>query len=298
MTNLSEPLAEQLSIPRRRRRHIPWNLTGYVFILGLFALASAMPGIFAPHNPLTENLLARLLPPGAVFSGHRYLLGSDALGRDELSRLIWGARISFIVATTSVLIAGTIGTMFGVLAGYLGGIFAVVFMRVADIILSIPFLLLAILIVTVVGPGLWSTVLVLGAVRWPIYTRVAYGATLQVREGEFIGAARSLGSSQVHIMWRHIVPNILSSIVVMATLEVGTMIMYEAALSFLGLGIQPPTPSWGNMLSQAQSYITQAWWMMLFPGLAVFLVVLSFNRIGDYVQQRLDPRLNVRQRVN
>ena len=255
---------------------------------------AAIPGVLAPHSPLNGSLLARLVPPGTTVGRQHYWLGSDALGRDELSRLIWGARISFIVAIASVVIAGCIGTVFGVIAGYLGRAAAIVLMRVADIILSIPFLLLAILVVTVVGPGLLSTVLVLGAVRWPIYTRVTYGATLQVREGEYISAARSLGASDLHIMWRHVVPNILSPVVVMATLEVGTMIMYEAALSFLGLGIQPPTPSWGNMLSDAQNYITQAWWLMIFPGLAVFLVVLSFNRIGDWVQDRLDPRSSIR----
>ena len=283
--------------PRQKPRYIPWKLSGYVVVLAIFVLATVVPGWLAPTNPLQENLLVRLTPPGTVSGGHIYWLGTDALGRDELSRLIWGARISFVVAITSVLMSGSIGTILGVIAGYLGGAFAIVFMRLSDIILSIPFLLLAILVVTVIGPGLGSTVLVLGTTRWPIYTRVAYGATLQVRENEFIQSARSLGASETHIMWRHIIPNILSSVVVMATLEVGTMIMYEAALSFLGLGIQPPTPSWGNMLSSAQNYITQAWWLMVFPGAAVFLVVLSFNRIGDYVQERLDPRLNIR-RVN
>lgn len=279
---------------RHRTRRLPWHLAGYVLILLVFAVAAAIPGVLAPHNPMAGSLMARLLPPGSHMGRMTYLLGTDALGRDELSRLIWGARISFVVAIAAVCIAGLIGTTLGVLAGYLRGLVAIVLMRIADIILSIPFLLLAILIVTVVGPGLLSTVLVLGAVRWPIYTRVAYGSALQVREGEFVTAARSLGASEIHIMWHHIVPNSLSPVVVMATLEVGTMIMYEAALSFLGLGIQLPTPSWGNMLSDAQVYITQAWWMMLFPGIAVFLVVLSFNRVGDYVQERLDPRMNIR----
>ncbi len=297
MTEMMERLEADETITARRRRHLPWRLTGYAVILLLFLLCAAIPHILAPYAPSAGNLLTRLQPPGTHLAGHTYVLGTDDLGRDTLSRLIFGARISFIVALAAVAIAGFIGTTLGVLAGYLGGVVAVVFMRIADIILSIPFLLLAILVITVIGPGLLSTVLVLGAVRWPIYTRVAYGATLQVREGEFISAARSLGASNVHIMLRHIVPNILSPVVVMATLEVGTMIMYEAALSFLGLGIQPPTPSWGNMLSEAQNYITQAWWMMLFPGLAVFLVVLSFNRVGDYVQEQLDPRLRVR-RVN
>lgn len=278
----------------RRPRHIPWKLAGYVLVLVIFVIMTIIPGWLAPTSPLHENLLVRLMPPGTAAQGHVFWLGTDTLGRDELSRLIWGARVSFVVAIASVLIAGIIGTTLGVVAGYLGGVIAVVLMRLADIILSIPFLLLAILVVTVVGPGLGSTVMVLGATRWPIYTRVAYGATLQTREGEFIQAARSLGASPFHIMRRHILPNILSPMVVMATLEVGTMIMYEAALSFLGLGIQPPTPSWGNMLSAAQNYITQAWWLMVFPGAAVFLVVLSFNRLGDYVQQRLDPKQNIR----
>lgn len=294
MTEMPQVVEEEAVEPQKRKRRIPWKLTSYVIVLFLFVLCTAMPNVLAPFNPDTGNLLLRLQPPGSHLLGHTYLLGTDDLGRDTLSRLIYGARISFVVAMAAVGISGFIGTVFGVLAGYLGGVVAIVLMRLADIILSIPFLLLAILVITVVGPGLISTVLVLGAVRWPIYTRVAYGATLQVREGEFISAARSLGASNIHIMVRHIVPNILSPVVVMATLEVGTMIMYEAALSFLGLGIQLPTPSWGNMLSEAQNYITQAWWMMLFPGLAVFLVVLSFNRVGDWVQERLDPRLSVR----
>lgn len=272
-------------------RRVPWRLAFYGLVLAILVVATVLPGWLAPYNPLQGNLLVRLMPPGTRMNGQVYWLGTDTLGRDELSRLIWGARVSFVVAISSVFMSGAIGTLFGIVSGYFGGAIAMILMRLADIVLSIPFLLLAILIVTVIGPGLGSTILVLGATRWPIYTRVAYGTTLQVREAEFIQAARSLGASNLRIMWRGVFPNVLSPLIVMATLEIGTMIMYEAALSFLGLGIQPPAPSWGNMLSQAQDYITQAWWLMTFPGLAVFLVVLSFNRIGDYVQLRLDPRL-------
>ena len=280
---------EETNKPSRR---IPWNLAVYGIVLVALVVATIMPGWISPYSPLQGNLLARLMPPGTRIDGHLYWLGTDTLGRDELSRLIWGARISFVVAAASVVMSGFIGTLFGIVSGFFGGPIAMILMRLADVVLSIPFLLLAILLVTVIGPGLGSTILVLGTTRWPIYTRVAYGATLQVREAEYIQAARSLGASSFRIMWRHVFPNVLSPLIVMATLEIGTMIMYEAALSFLGLGIQPPTPSWGNMLSEAQDYITQAWWLMMFPGLAVFLVVLSFNRIGDYVQQRLDPRLH------
>ena len=276
---------------RPRASRIPWHLTPYGIVLAALVIATIVPGWIAPDNPLQGNLLVRLMPPGSDINGHLYWLGTDTLGRDELSRLIWGARVSFVVAISSVLVSGSIGTLFGIVSGFFGGPIAIILMRLADIVLSIPFLLLAILIVTVIGPGLGSTILVLGTTRWPIYTRVAYGATLQVREAEYIQAARSLGASNLRIMWRYIFPNVLAPLIVMATLEIGTMIMYEAALSFLGLGIQPPAPSWGNMLSEAQNYITQAWWLMTFPGLAVFLVVLSFNRVGDYVQQRLDPRL-------
>ncbi len=278
--------------PGRPARHIPWGLSVYGIVLAALIVATLVPGWISPDNPLHGNLLVRLLPPGTRVNGHLYWLGTDTLGRDELSRLIWGARVSFVVAISSVLMSGFIGTLFGIVSGYFGGPIAMILMRLADIVLSIPFLLLAILIVTVIGPGLGSTILVLGTTRWPVYTRVAYGATLQVREAEYIQAARSLGASNFRVMWRDVFPNVLSPLIVMATLEIGTMIMYEAALSFLGLGIQPPAPSWGNMLSSAQDYITQAWWLMMFPGLAVFLVVLSFNRIGDYVQQRLDPRLH------
>jgi peptide/nickel transport system permease protein len=246
----------------------------------------------APYDPLAQSLVARLRPPGAQApAGSIHWLGTDGLGRDVLSRLIYGARVSLAVAALAVLVSGTVGVMVGMLAGYYRGWLGVVLMRIVDIMMSVPFLLLAIAVVAVLGPSFLHTVLVLGLTRWPRYARVAYGQTLAARKREFVEASRALGGSDLRLMLRHVLPEVLPSAVVVATLEVGLMIVFEAALSFLGLGVQPPTPSWGDMLASGRDYLATAWWLATFPGLAIMLTVLGANLVGDAVRARLDPHV-------
>lgn len=212
------------------------------------------------------------------------------MGRDVYSRIIYGARVSLFIAVTAVLVSGTIGGVLGVLGGFYKNIVGTTIMRLADIVLSIPFLLLAIMAVVVLGPGLLNLIVVLGMVRWPRYARVAYGKTLATVNQDFVKATEALGAKPRRLIVRHIVPEVMPPLIVVATLEVGLMIIFEAALSFLGLGVQPPNPSWGGMLSEGQQYMTLAWWLATFPGLAIVLVVLSVNLIGDFVRDVLDPK--------
>jgi peptide/nickel transport system permease protein len=234
-------------------------------------------------------LSQRLLSPGHSVNGTSHWLGTDQLGRDVWSRLVYGTRVSLIIAFAAVLCAGIVGSSLGIAAGTLRGLPGVVIMRVADMVLSIPFFLLAILTVVVLGPSLTNVVICLALVRWPRYARVAYAQTLDAQGREFVRSAIALGSSSWWVIRRHIVPEVIPPIIVVATLELGLMVLYEAALSFLGLGVQPPTPSWGSMLSDGQEYISTAWWLATFPGVALFLLVLSVNMLGDFARDQLDP---------
>ncbi|HYF55799.1 MAG TPA: ABC transporter permease [Salinarimonas sp.] len=257
-----------------------------------FVLVAILAPYIAPYNPNQQNLLARLRAPGFVSRGVTYALGSDELGRDLLSRLIHGARISLLVAFASVLISGTVGVTLGMLAGYLRGTVETVVMRIVDVFLSIPAILLAIITVAVLGPGLVNVILVLALTRWPRYARVAYGQTLAVANMPYVRLATFMGASPSRILLRHILPNIIGAVTVVATLEFGLMVLFEAGLSFLGLGIQPPTASWGAMLSTGRSYLANAWWIATFPGLCLFLLVLAVNLLGDDLRDRFDPRLS------
>jgi len=269
---------------RPLRRALP-----FIALLALFALAAVLAPLVAPYDPNAQNLLGRLKPPGTVARNVHYLLGSDELGRDLLSRLIWGARISLLVAVLSVLISGIVGTVLGMLAGYLRGPVEIVVMRVVDVFLSVPAILLAIITVAVVGPGLLNVILVLALTRWPRYARVAYGQTLAIAGRPYVRLSTFMGAGPFRVLFRHILPNILGAVIVVATLEFGLMVLFEAGLSFLGLGVQPPTASWGAMLSTGRNYVATAWWIATFPGLCLFLLVLAANLIGDALRDRLDP---------
>jgi len=231
------------------------------------------------------------MSPGTRGTHGVFWLGTDGLGRDSLSRLIYGARASLAVASLAVVCSGALGVFLGLTAGYYRGWVGAVLMRFVDLVLSIPFLLLAIAVVAALGPSLEHTVLVLGLTRWPRYARVAFAQTLASRSQEFVEAARALGGTDLRVMLRHVLPEVLPSVVVVCTLEIGLMIVYEAALSFLGLGVQPPTPSWGNMLADGRAYLATGWWLATFPGLAIMVTVLGANLLGDAVRDRLDPRV-------
>lgn len=262
---------------------------GFLVILLGFLVFTLVPALFATTEPLRADLPNRLLAPGSSGGGVSHWLGTDQLGRDVWSRLVYGTRASLIIAFAAVIVAGSVGSLLGITAGTLRGPVGAIIMRVADMVLSVPFFLLAILTVVVLGPSLANVVICLAMVRWPRYTRVAYGQTLEAQGREFVRSAVAVGSPPLWIIRKHIVPEVIPAVIVVATLELGLMVLYEASLSFIGLGVQPPTPSWGSMLSDGQQYIGTAWWLATFPGLALFLLVLSVNMLGDFVRDQLDP---------
>ena len=271
-----------------------WVFIRPVWVFVLVLLCILLIAVFAPfvtsHDPNYQNLLARLKPPGYSTGSRFYLLGTDELGRDLLTRIVFGARISLLVAFLSVSISLIFGVLIGMVAGYFRGFLEVLIMRMADIFLSIPAILLAILTVAVLGPSLLNLVLVMAFTRWPRYTRVAYAQTLSVAGSLYIKSSAYSGASNTRILMRHILPNILAPLIVLATLEFGLMILFEGGLSFLGLGVQPPMPSWGSILSVGRNYISSAWWIVTLPGICLFVVVLSVNVLGDFLRDKFDPR--------
>lgn len=284
------------SAPRKRfaSRRLP--LLAALGVVALMITIAILAPVLAPHPPNQQNLLARLQPPGAVIMGTKYLLGTDQLGRDLLSRIMYGARVSLLVATLSVLVSLSLGSFLGMTAGYFGGVVDTLIMRLVDIVLSIPALLLAIITVAVLGPGLQNLILILGFTRWPRYARVAYGQTLSVRKRPFVEASQALGAPNRRVLFRHIAPNIAGPLLVVATLEFGLMVLFEAGLSFLGLGVQPPTASWGAILNVGRAYVGSAWWIATFPGISLFLLVFAVNLIGDAASERLDPMASTSKR--
>jgi peptide/nickel transport system permease protein len=261
--------------------------------LAIVGVAALLAPWLAPADPETVVLADRLLPPGSRPAGGPVrVLGTDQLGRDILSRVIWGARVSLFVGVLSVFGAGVIGVALGVVAGYVGGRTDDVIMRLLDVQQSVPFLALAIAIVAVLGPGLQNMVIVLWIAGWTLYARVVRGETLAIRQKEYILAARALGAGGARVILRHVLPNVASPAVVIATFTFSHMIITEATLTFLGLGVQPPTATWGAMLSDARSYMQVAWWLPTFPGLALVLVVVGANLLGDWIRDVFDPTLN------
>jgi peptide/nickel transport system permease protein len=280
----SAPL-RQIGKPRRSiMRWMP------IILISFFVLAAIFAPLLAPYDPNSQNLLGRMRPPGTVSRSFHYLLGSDELGRDLLTRLIYGARVSLFVAIASVVLSGVVGVLLGMLAGYLRGWVELVVMRLVDVFLSIPAILLAIITVAVLGTGLMNVIIVLALTRWPRYARIAYGQTLSVANMPYVRLAAFMGASTPRVLLRHILPNIIGAVTVVATLEFGLMVLFEAGLSFLGLGVQPPTASWGAMLSSGRNYLATAWWIATFPGLCLFLLILAVNLIGDDLRDRFDPR--------
>jgi peptide/nickel transport system permease protein len=264
---------------------------GLLVVLLDVAVAIFAP-VLAPHDPLDQDVARRLLPPAWLAGGSAaHVLGTDQLGRDILARIMYGSRISLLIGLVAVALSLPVGVAVGCLAGYVGGWLDDVTMRLADVQLAFPFILLAITIAGVLGPSPRNVILILAVGGWVVYARLARGQVLSLREKEFVEAARSLGLGHGRILLVHVLPNILTPIVVVATFAVAQMILLESSLSFLGLGVQPPTPSWGGMLNDGRAYITIAWWLTTFPGAAIMLTVLGINFLGDWLRDALDPRL-------
>ncbi|MCP5153378.1 MAG: ABC transporter permease [Ectothiorhodospiraceae bacterium] len=267
------------------------SLTCAVLVLGCVVLAIAAP-LVAPHDPNEADLFRRLQPPAWMEGGEiAYLLGCDALGRDIASRIIYGARISIFIGAAVILVATTIGVLAGLAAGYLRGWVDVAISRLVDILLGFPYLIFAIALIAMTGPGLQNIILALAYKEWVIPCRVVRGETLAARELEYVEAARALGGSSRYIMWREILPNILSPVIVVSTVRMAHVIILEASLSFLGLGVQPPTASWGSMVADGRAFMLDAWWVSTFPGLAILVLVLSINVVSQGLRDAFDPRM-------
>src|SRR5229473_1154276 len=263
-----------------------------VILVGI-ALVAVFANQLAPHNPEIGSLTARFKPPFWQTGGTaKYLLGTDQLGRDVLSRLIFGARVSMVVGITAVLFAGVIGTALGIVSGYLGGWVDQVIMRITDTWLALPALTFAIFLAAIVGPSEFNIILILGLVYWTRYARVIRGEVLSLKQREFVRLAIVAGCSSRVIMWRHILPNVINSAVLLATLLLGVVIVTEASLSFLGVGVPPPKPAWGLMLADGKKGLMAGyWWLTVLPGLCISAVVLSANLLGDWLRVKLDPQL-------
>jgi peptide/nickel transport system permease protein len=258
--------------------------------IGVFVLAALLAPLIAPADPMSGSLEDRLTPPAWAEGGSlRYLLGTDDLGRDILSRLIHGARVSLAVSVLAIFGAAVAGTSIGLVAGYFGGWTERIAMRIVDLALSFPVIMLALLFAALFGPSLVNIIIVLALVLWSPFARMARGETLRVKKLDYVDLARTAGSSHLRIMLRHILPNIAGALIVLATLQVGTVIVLEASLSFLGVGVPPPTPSWGSMVSDGRNFIASAWWVSLIPGAAVLVVVLAANLLGDALADYLNP---------
>ena len=273
----------------RRRPWVAWVAIGFVAMLALVAAAAPL---LAPHDPVRQSLRVRLMAPTLEASdGRARVFGTDHLGRDILSRVIWGARVSLLIGFAAVVVGSLIGAALGIVAGYRGGWADTVIMTVADAQLAFPFILLAIGIIAVLGPSFPTLIVVIGLSGWPGYARVLRAQVLVLRSREFVDAIQALGGTVARIVGRHIVPNVLSSLVVIGTLELARSIVLEATLSFLGLGVQPPTPSWGGMVQEGREYLDSAWWISTYPGLVLMLTSLVVSRTGDWLRDLLDPTL-------
>ena len=294
-----------LAIPQQA----PWYLAPLRLLRGMFQVRRfpgvamiilvfllVIPGLFAewvaPHDPIKGSLAARLKPPMWEKGGSStYPLGTDKVGRDVLSRIIYGARVSLRVSLEAIAVSGVIGTTLGLLAGYFGGRTDAVIMRLVDINLGLPIILIALVFVAALGPSFATMNAVITVALWSRYARQVRGEVLSIKERDFIARARVAGASHFRIMFRYLLPNVVNTLIVLATLQVGFVILLESSLSFLGAGIPRPTPAWGLMVADGRELIVTAWWIAMFPGLAIMLTVLSMNLVGDWLRDHLDPKL-------
>jgi peptide/nickel transport system permease protein len=284
--------AEEKQRPARRWDiFLQLNFLIPALVLSLLVIMAVFAPLLAPYDPLQTSLSARLQPPAFAGGTTAHILGTDKLGRDVLSRIIYGARVSLSVSLLVILVTATIGTVLGIVGGYLGGVSDGFLMRFTDISLAFPGILIALLLAVTMGPSFTTVVLAICLLGWAPYARLIRGEVLKLRNADFVLQARIIGCSPTRIMVTHIFPNVINPLLILATLSVGLIILIESALSYLGAGIPPPTPTWGSMVSDGRSLIDTAWWISFFPGLAIGAVVLSANYLGDWLRDRLDPRL-------
>jgi peptide/nickel transport system permease protein len=268
------------------------GLFGFVLVV-LFVSAALLAPYLGLPIPTRSSLVARMTPPTwtGIFSPGAHPLGTDELGRDILSRIVHGSRVTLTIAISAVVLGGIVGTLLGIVAGYYRGIVDRVLMRIVDIQLALPLMLLALLVISAVGPSTTNLVIVLALTSWLRYARIIRGQVLALREREFVLSAHAIGAGTWRIMIKHLLPNVMTPALVIGTLELARIIIMDAALSFLGLGVQPPNPSWGRMLADGRVYISTAWWIVTFPGIAILLTVLSVNFLGDWLRDYFDPKL-------
>ena len=293
----AEPTGGVLALPEidapataaRRTRRLPYVSLG---IITVFVLVALLAPLLAPADPYEQSLRLRFRPPVWEERGSwAYPLGTDRLGRDLLSRIVWGSRVSLTAGVLTVLLASAVGAAVGLVAGYYGGRVDGVLMRITDATMSFPVILLALILAVTVGPSFTNVVVAIAVILWARYARVVRGQVLTLMELDFIAQARIAGAGVWRIITRHLLPNTMNTLVVLVTLQIGYVIIVEASLSFLGAGIPPPTPAWGSMIAEGREFVTTAWWASLFPGLAILLVVLAFNLLGDWLRDTLDPKL-------
>jgi len=287
VTMQTKPRQQRMWRRLLRQRLMVLNLA----FLVLVAICAIAPDIIAPFDPAAQSLRSRLTEPLSSSANGHHWLGTDSLGRDVLSRVIHGARISVIVAVSSIVVAGTIGIALGLVSGYLGGIVDDIIGWVTNVQLSFPFILLAVAVVAVLGPGLRNVILVLGVTTWVIYGRVVRGEVLALRDSEYVEAARVSGSSTPRILLRHILPNITTPLIIITTFQVAQIIIAEASLSFLGLGAGTSSYSWGTLMADGRKDLATSWWIATMPGIAIMLTVLAINLLGDWLRDELDPRV-------
>jgi peptide/nickel transport system permease protein len=290
-TSPVHPQAAERSL--RRLWRVKWGIVAALLLLLIVVTALAAP-LIAPYSPVEVDIEHRLGPPAWMEGGKsEHWLGTDQIGRDLLSRMIYGGRVSLLIGVSAVLVSSTIGVLLGLVAGYFGSRTDWIIMTLINIMLTFPFVLLALAVIAVLGPSLVNMVIVLGVTGWPLYARVIRAETMAIRERDFITAGRALGMSHVRIIFRQIFPNLISVVVVIATLQVASVIILESFLSFLGLGVQPPTPAWGNMLGEGRVYMLNSWWIAAFPGAAIFVTTLAINLMGNALRDWLDPHMKL-----